>query len=76
VSPLQAGDVVTIDFPGVEGVKRRPAIVVSSAIYHQHRPDIIVGVVTSQIHKATARDWVAIVGSLEKAIAGLRKASL
>jgi mRNA interferase MazF len=116
VSPLQAGDVVTIDFPGVEGIKRRPAIVVSSAIYHQHRPDIIVGVVTSQIHKATAptdyvmkdwaeaglrrpsafraflatlpaiaaapighcseRDWVAIVGSLEKAIAGLRQASL
>jgi len=64
VSLIRAGDVVTIDFPGVEGVKRRPAIVVSSAIYHQHRADVIVGVVTSQIEKATAptdyamKDWV------------------
>ncbi len=63
MSVLQAGDVVTIDFPGVRGIKRRPAIVVSSAIYHQHRPDVIVGIVTSQTRKATTptdyllQDW-------------------
>ena len=28
---LQPGDIVTIDFPGVKGIKRRPAIVVSTA---------------------------------------------
>lgn len=60
---LRAGDIVTIDFPGVKGVKRRPAIVVSSSTYHQHRPDVIVGIVTSQIQRATAptdyllEDW-------------------
>ncbi len=48
MSTLQAGDVVTIDFPGVKGIKRRPAIMVSSSTYHQHRPDVIVGIMTSQ----------------------------
>jgi len=63
VSALQAGDVVTIDFPGVRGVKRRPAIVVSTSVYHQHRPDIIVGIVTSNVRRATTptdyllQDW-------------------
>lgn len=72
MSILQAGDIVTIDFPGVQGIKRRPAIIVSSAIYHQHRPDIIVGIVTSQIQKATTptdhllQDWSS---------AGLRRPS-
>jgi mRNA interferase MazF len=31
-----AGDVVTVDFPGVTGVKRRPAVVLSSSDYHQY----------------------------------------
>lgn len=63
MSALREGDVVTIDFPGVKGIKRRPAIVVSSATYHQHRPDVIVGIVTSQIQQATTptdyllKDW-------------------
>ncbi|MGC8490207.1 MAG: type II toxin-antitoxin system PemK/MazF family toxin [Syntrophobacteraceae bacterium] len=42
------GDVVAIDFPGVSGVKRRPAIVVSSPVYHTSRPDLIVCLITSQ----------------------------
>lgn len=46
---LEPGDVVTIDFPGVAGVKRRPAVVLSSKTYHQNRPDLIVGLITSQI---------------------------
>jgi mRNA interferase MazF len=63
VSTLRAGDIVTINFPGVRGIKRRPAIVVSSSMYHQHRPDVIVGIVTSQIQQATTpsdyllQDW-------------------
>lgn len=44
---------VTVDFPGARGVKRRPALVVSSSTYHLHRPDVIVGVVTSKIERAT-----------------------
>jgi Uma2 family endonuclease len=35
------GDVVTVDFPGVTGVKRRPAVVLSSATYHANRPDVL-----------------------------------
>ena len=42
------GDVVVIDFPGVTGVKRRPTVVVSSPIYHASRPDVVVGLITSQ----------------------------
>jgi len=69
---LQAGDIVTLDFPGADGIKRRPAVVVSSATYHQHRPDVIVGIVTSQVQQAVAptdyvlQDWSA---------AGLHRAS-
>jgi len=44
----QPGDVVTVDFPGVTGVKRRPAVVLSSHEYHAIRPDIILGLITSQ----------------------------
>lgn len=30
-------DVVTLDFPGATGRRYRPAVVVSSALYHAHR---------------------------------------
>ena len=62
---LKPGDVVTVDFPGVTGVKRRPAMVVSTVEYHTHRPDVIVGVITSQVASATTpvdyllQDWAA-----------------
>ena len=68
----EPGDVVTIEFVGATGVKRRPAVVVSSALYHTHRPDVILAVVTSQTASATAptdytlQDW---------RIAGLRQPS-
>jgi mRNA interferase MazF len=42
------GDVVTVDFPGVAGIKRRPAVVLSSSTYHATRPDVIVGLITTQ----------------------------
>jgi mRNA interferase MazF len=45
---FKAGDVVAVDFPGVNGVKRRPAIVLSSITYHKNRSDVIVGLLTSQ----------------------------
>lgn len=69
---IQAGDVVTVDFPGARGLKRRPAVVVSTDAYHAVRPDVIVGILTSQIARATAptdyllKDWTA---------AGLRQPS-
>jgi mRNA interferase MazF len=51
------GDVVTVDFPGVTGVKRRPAVVLSSAVYHQQRPDVIVGLITSQMRGLCETDY-------------------
>lgn len=61
---FKPGDVVTVDFPGVSGVKRRPAVVLSSAIYHANRPDVIVGLITTQtaglgITDYRLKDWSA-----------------
>jgi mRNA interferase MazF len=62
---IEAGDVVTVDFPGALGIKRRPAVVVSTHIYHTTRPDIIFGLLTSQISGATGptdyvlKDWAS-----------------
>ncbi|MBV8859742.1 MAG: type II toxin-antitoxin system PemK/MazF family toxin [Acidobacteria bacterium] len=62
---IQPGAVVTVDFPGATGVKRRPALVVSTPTYHATRPDVVLAVVTSQTVSATApsdyvlQDWQA-----------------
>jgi len=59
------GDIVLVPFAGASGVKERPAVVVSSDLYHSCRPDVILGIITSQIAKAKAptdfllRDWAA-----------------
>ncbi len=45
----ESGDVVIVTFPGAQRTKRRPAVVVSSTSYHRTRPDVILGLVTSQI---------------------------
>jgi mRNA interferase MazF len=70
--PPDPGAIVVVDFPGVTGIKRRPAVIVSSALYHRARPDVILGVITTQIDSARAatdyllQDWKA---------AGLRRTS-
>jgi mRNA interferase MazF len=67
-----AGDVVIADFVGATGIKRRPAVVVSSDLYHQHRPDLVLAVLTTQTPQNPAptdcelQDWAA---------AGLRQPS-
>ena len=70
---LKPGDVVVVDFPGVTGIKRRPAVVVSSDAYHSARPDVILGLITSQVASS--------IGSTDHALAdwsaaGLRLPSL
>jgi mRNA interferase MazF len=60
---MNPGEVIWIDFPGVVQTKRRPAVILSSASYHSTRPDVIVGLITSQTIKASAptdhvlQDW-------------------
>ena len=57
---LEPGDLVVVDFPGAVAAKRRPAVVVSSRTYHSERPDLIVGLVTSQIPSVqSTSDWLA-----------------
>ena len=45
------GDVILVPFPFTDqtGLKKRPAVVVSSAEYHAHRADVLIMAVTSQI---------------------------
>jgi mRNA interferase MazF len=61
----RAGDVVTVDFPGAQGIKRRPAVIVSTDTYHKTRPDVILGLLTTQVDSATTptdfilQDWAS-----------------
>ena len=55
---VKSGDVVTVDFPAVTGIKRRPAVVLSSETYHATRPDVIVGLITSQTKDLGVTDYV------------------
>lgn len=70
---FNSGDIVAVNFPGVTGLKWRPAVIVSSAVYHSLRPDVIVGLITSQTAAAVGptdyllQDW---------AQAGLRVSSV
>jgi mRNA interferase MazF len=65
---LKPGDVVIVDFPGVMGIKRRPAVIVSSDAYHSARPDVIVGPITSQV--------AGSIGSTDHALADWSAAGL
>ena len=48
---FEFGDIVLVPFPFTDqsAVKKRPAVVVSSATYNTERPDVIVMAVTSRI---------------------------
>ncbi|MSV29987.1 MAG: type II toxin-antitoxin system PemK/MazF family toxin [Bryobacterales bacterium] len=35
-------------FPGAQLIKARPAVVLSTEAHHRNRPDVIVGLITSQ----------------------------
>lgn len=69
---FNAGDIVTVDFPGVTGVKRRPAVVLSSATYHTARSDIIIGLITTQTNRLSVTDYAL----QDWAVAGLRATSI
>ena len=69
---FQPGDVVTVPFQGVTGVKQRPAVVLSSEVYRANRPDMILGLLTTQTGAATTpTDYVLV----DWAVAGLHRAS-
>jgi mRNA interferase MazF len=60
---LKPGDVVVGAFSGADATKVRPAVVLSTELYHRYRPDVIVGLITTQRPGELAptdcelRDW-------------------
>jgi mRNA interferase MazF len=48
---FEFGNVVLVPFPFTDqsGTKLRPAAVVSSEVYHHHRPDLLLMPITSQM---------------------------
>ncbi len=60
---LEPGCVVVAELAGARVTKFRPAVVVSSDLYHHQRPDVIVGVLTTQTPRPEAEtdylllDW-------------------
>lgn len=69
------GDVVLVLFPFTDQTttKKRPAVVVSSSVYNQERPDIVLMAVTSQVRLS---DLFGEVEVTEWKRAGLLKASV
>ena len=59
------GEVVLVPFPFTDqsGVKKRPAVIVSSASYNSNRRDLIIMAITSQVRQplgfgeALVSDW-------------------
>ena len=60
---MRPEDVVVCAFPGAQVTKTRPAVVLSTEDYHRHRPDVVVGLITTQAPKPLAptdcalRNW-------------------
>ena len=52
---LQRGDVVLVPFPfsDLSATKVRPAIVISSSLYHTSEPDLILAAITSNLAAAS-----------------------
>lgn len=63
----QRGDILLVPFPysDLSSTKVRPAVVLSSQLYHANEPDLILGAITSQLSNATGPldyillDWQA-----------------
>jgi mRNA interferase MazF len=55
---FRRGDVVLVDFAfsGETGVKRRPALVVSSEVYHRARQETVIAAVTSNVERLLVGD--------------------
>lgn len=62
---MTAGEIVLVNFQGARGIKRRPAVVVSTENYQRTLPDVVLAVITTQIDSAGAptdyllKDWQA-----------------
>jgi mRNA-degrading endonuclease toxin of MazEF toxin-antitoxin module len=46
---LSPGDIVIAALPGAKVTKSRPAVVLSTAEYQKHRPDVVLGLITTRL---------------------------
>ena len=62
---MKAGDVLVAAFPGARITKTRPDVVLSTEEYHRHRPDVVLGLLTTKATEPLTptdceiRDWRA-----------------
>ena len=62
---LEPGDIVILVIQGAVESKARPVVVLSRVQYHKEHPDVVVGLLTTQLHQATTstdyvlQDWLA-----------------
>lgn len=70
------GDVVFVPFPFTDQttVKKRPAVVISSAVYNRERLDVIIMAVTSRFHHLGDKTGEVVIDSWQET--GLIKLSL
>jgi mRNA interferase MazF len=65
MASLRPGDVVLFNFPGAVQTKPRPVVIVSTDLYQTNRPDVILGLLTTQSAGALGptdyvlQDWTA-----------------
>ena len=65
MTTFRAGDVIVGPLQAAQSNKTRPAVVLSTQAYHATRPDIVVGIITTNTPAATApsdhviADWQA-----------------
>ena len=65
MTSFEFGDIILVPFPFTDQstTKKRPAVIVSSAVYNTERPDLIIMAVTSQIKpvrvigEVIVKDW-------------------
>ena len=62
MTTYNSGDVVLVGFPftNLQTIKKRPAVIISHSSYQQHRPDVILMAITSQIRHPLATDEALI----------------
>jgi mRNA interferase MazF len=60
MTAFKRGDVILVSFVFVDesGSKMRPALVVSSAVYHRGRLEAIVAAITSNVQRRLVGDYV------------------
>jgi mRNA interferase MazF len=60
MTEYKRGDVVLVGFifPDETGIKRRPAIIISSDVYHTGREEAIIAAITSRTDRVLVGDYI------------------